>query len=155
MGTALCLALIPWLHATSSIVAVLTLAYGLTSAANSGCFSSVFDNAPRTCSAVYGLANCVGMAQGIISPYVTGLLLNDASADSSSASAGSSSAAETMGGWQRVWLLSAALAGAGAVEFQLVSTGEVIEGQWLESTHAQTREPKNAASSAIRVTEMQ
>ena len=95
------------------------------------------------------------MAQGIVSPYVTGVLLKDASADSSSASAGSSSATETMDGWQRVWLLSAALAGAGAVEFQLVSTGEVIEGQWLESTHAQTRERGNAPSMAGQVTEMQ
>lgn len=145
MGTATCLVLISTVHNASSIVALLTFAYGLTSAANSGCFSSVFDNAPRTCSAVYGLANCVGMSQGILSPYVTGILLKDG-ADSSSASAGSSLGAETLGRWQYVWCLSAALAGAGAVVFQLVSTGEVIEGQWLVSTPMQPREAKDPTS---------
>lgn len=130
MGTAVCLALIPMVHNPSTVVALLTLGYGLTSAANSGCFSSVFDNAPRTCSAVYGLANCVGMSQGVISPYITGVFLKAASAGSSDSA--SSSDSETTDGWSYVWCLSAALAAAGAVVLQLVSTGEVIEGQWLE-----------------------
>lgn len=154
MGTAVCLALIPTVHHTSAIVALLTLGYGLTSAANSGCFSSVFDNAPRTCSAVYGLANCVGMAQGIISPYITGILLKDG-AVSSSASAGSSSDEETLNGWQYIWCLSSALAGAGAVVFQFVSTGEVIEGQWLVSTYNQRREAKDPVIPAGQLRQIQ
>ena len=80
VGCSVCLALVPLAGSAPLIVGLLTASYGLLAAANSGSFSSVLDNAPQTCGVVYGFANCVGMSQGVLSPYVTALIVAAAGA---------------------------------------------------------------------------
>ena len=135
VGCSVCLALVPLAGSAPLIVGLLTASYGLLAAANSGSFSSVLDNAPQTCGVVYGFANCVGMLQGVLSPYVTALILAAAGAGGGDGSAGGGSdgsgGGAPRGAWSAVWLVASGLALLGAAVFQRVSSAEVLERRWL------------------------
>ena len=89
----------------------------------SGCFVSTLDVAPRTVGVVYGFANCVGMFQGVVSPFLTAALLAEGGATDGSSGASKS-------GWAHVWGVAAGLLFVGAAVF-LRSTTEVLEQRWI------------------------
>ena len=89
-------------------------------------FVSTLDVAPRTVGVVYGFANCVGMFQGVVSPFLTAALLAEGGATDGS-SAGDAGAS---GGWAHVWGVAAGLLFVGAAVF-LRSTTEVLEQRWI------------------------
>ena len=128
VGVAVCLGLVPVVSSTTLVVGLLSLGYGLLSAANSGCFSAVFDVAPRSCGVLYAFANCVGMSQGILSPFVTAAVLT---AGGDGSASGSGSAAEDAASWKWVWWVASLLSLVGAAVFQCGTAPGVQEGAWL------------------------
>ena len=85
------------------------------------------DVAPRTVGVVYGFANCVGMFQGVVSPFLTAALLAEGGATDGSSGDASESG---RGGWAHVWGVAAGLLFVGAAVF-LRSTTEVLEQRWI------------------------
>ena len=125
-GPGVCLALVAVVADTPTlIVGLLALGYALLPAVSSGCFVTTFDVAPRTVGVVYGFANCVGMFQGVVSPFLTAALLAEGGATD-----GSSGEASGSGGWAHVWGVAAGLLFVGAAVF-LRSTTEVLEQRWI------------------------
>ena len=124
-GPGVCLALVAVADTPTLIVGLMAIGYALLPAVASGCFVSTLDVAPRTVGVVYGFANCVGMFQGVVSPFLTAALLAEGGAAN-----GSSGDASESGGWAHVWGVAAGLLFVGAAVF-LRSTTEVLEQRWI------------------------
>jgi len=129
----LCLALIPTTDSTPLIIILLAASQGASGATNSGVFSNIFDIAPRTCGALCGFVNCIGMSQGVISPALTALILSrgGGSGSSDSSMSGSGGGDGGASAWTDVLVVAAVLALVSAVSFQLLSTGDVTEDAWI------------------------
>jgi sugar phosphate permease len=157
VGTAACLGLVPLMSSTPLIIGLLCASQGFCAATNSGIFSNVFDIAPRSCAVLVGVTNSVGMTQGVISPMITSLVLmrgdmgdmaNSFSSSSSSSSADSTEMNRDV--WVPVWLIASILAFIGAVAFQLQSTGDLLEHNWLvETVRHEAEEEKVVIGSLI------
>eukprot|EP01047_Picozoa_sp_COSAG01_P049699 COSAG01_NODE_4951_length_4594_cov_8.087430_4_plen_103_part_00 len=94
------------------------------------------------------------MTQGVISPMITSLVLmrgdmaNSLSSSSSSSSADSTEMNRDV--WVPVWLIASILAFIGAVAFQLQSTGDLLEHNWLvETVRHEAEEEKVVIGSLI------
>ena len=139
-GTFACFVAVPFTTNKHLIIGLLAVSQLFSSFTNSGVFSNVFDVAPRLAAVVMGIANGIGMTQGVLSPLLTAHLIGGGGGGSggggSNASSGSSSGEAGQNGWWKVWTVAAGLALVAAVSFHFGSTGSNLEGQWARKEHS-------------------
>ncbi|XP_077446532.1 sialin [Stigmatopora argus] len=114
-------------HVLTILFFTLTSAAGGTSGA--GVFMNQIDIAPRYAGFLLGITNTFGTIPGVISPIVTGYFTED----------------QTMGGWRKVFWVSAAVNVAAAIVYTLFGSGEVQP--WAVPDHEDdTEEDKRTRS---------
>eukprot|EP01052_Picozoa_sp_SAG31_P019389 SAG31_NODE_1410_length_8470_cov_6.064031_5_plen_195_part_00 len=138
LGTFACFIAVPLTANKHLIIGLLAVSQLFSSFTNSGVFSNVFDVAPRLAAVIMGIANGIGMTQGVLSPLLTAQLVGDDDDDADSASGSSSrNGPAHTGGWWKVWAVAAALALIAAVSFHYGSTGKNLESEWTRDESAE------------------
>ncbi|XP_067011646.2 sialin isoform X2 [Anabrus simplex] len=104
----------------SGAITCLTLAVGLGAFATSGFFVNYLDIAPQHASVLLGIGNTFGSLPGIISPTITGFIVQNKMAHE----------------WQIIFYIASAIYLAGALFYGLFGSGEVQS--WAKIRHEET-----------------
>lgn len=113
---AVCLVVCSYVSSPIVAVAYITGAVGASGLAGGGFGSNHLDLVPEYAGPLFGLSNTVATIPGVVSPYLTGLLLGDYTAP----------AVPPVGHWRVVFYLSGGIAIFGLAFFAYFSRGRYI-----------------------------
>ena len=94
----------------STVVIFVCLSFGLSGFSMTSFMANMVDIAPEYCSIIMAISNTMASIPGIVSPLVTGALVDGAS---------------TVANWRIVFLIAASISCIGAILFSVMAKGEV------------------------------
>ena len=125
MVPAVVLLFIPSAQSSTAGVALMTVAIGFTGFAYSGYAANPLDIASASASTLFSLSNTLATVPGIVSPALTGHLLEAACVvDATAAIAGQCTAASVLSGWRSVFIIASAVYAVGFAAWLLLMRGE-------------------------------